>query len=411
MDDKRIVDLLQKNTDLSPQKGAKERILSRAQREPFPDENTSKSRNNRLIGSLFVKIAAPCACLILMLSLIFAITGTTNKAYAEYYVDVNPSVVLTVNKRDKVIDVSFLNEDGKSLLDGLELEGEKIDDAVKAIVKQLKEESYLEENHVLAISGFSLKSKDLTDKINALTDTLQQYATELGENLELYDKNLSKSDWERAKDRGMSPVKLDFVEQVLSLDDSYRFEAVKEMTVTELTQIISDVISTLDEELLALAKKENLSPVRYALIKDVLELTDDYSKEELSLLSTAELKTLYYTLTTGWTMKPTLEELFAATELGISPDAYRTINKIIALDDTYALEELVDKSELELRSIYFRLRHTLGNKEDDAEGPSPEKLFIIESLLALDPTLDEDELKSKSVAHLTCLYLKLLIAN
>ncbi|MBR7136306.1 MAG: hypothetical protein IKD14_04180 [Clostridia bacterium] len=411
MDDKRIVDLLQKNTDLSPQKGAKERILSMAQREPFPDENTSKSRNNRLIGSLFVKIAAPCACLILMLSLIFTITGTTNKAYAEYYVDVNPSVVLTVNKRDKVIDVSFLNEDGKSLLDGLELEGEKIDDAVKAIVKQLKEESYLEENHVLAISGFSLKSKDLTDKINALTDTLQQYATELGENLELYDKTLSKSDWERAKDRGMSPVKLDFVEQVLSLDDSYRFEAVKEMTVTELTQIISDVISTLDEELLALAQKENLSPVRYALITDVLELTDDYSKEELSLLSTAELKTLYYALTTGWTMKPTLEELFAATELGISPDAYRTINKIIALDDTYALEELVDKSELELRSIYFRLRHTLGNKEDDAEEPSPEKLFIIESLLALDPTLDEDELKLKSVAHLTCLYLKLLIAN
>ena len=103
------------------------------------------------------RAAAIAASAVLLLA-----AGGGGLAYAMPYgtvsIDVNPSIEYTINRFDRVLRVSGVNEDGQAVLEAVgkkRLLNKKIDDAVTATISQMEADGYLtsEEDAIVFSSG------------------------------------------------------------------------------------------------------------------------------------------------------------------------------------------------------------------------------------------------------------------
>ncbi len=96
-------------------------------------------------GWTMLTVAAACFCLFV---------GAGVRQYDYHYsvdsvvdIDINPSIELKVSKSERVLSVNALNEDGKVVLEGMQLKNAELDIAMDAIVDSLLENGYLNETY------------------------------------------------------------------------------------------------------------------------------------------------------------------------------------------------------------------------------------------------------------------------
>lgn len=158
--------------------------------------------------------------------------------------DVNPSIELKINSLEKVISCSALNDEAKDVLaemeGGKDLKGTDIDVAVNALIGALVRHGYLD-----SISSAILVSVE--DKDSERAAKLRQSVTET-------------------------------VDSVLSANSS-------------AASVLSQTVSK-DKKLDELAKKNNISGGKAALVEKVREINPSLEFEALSALSVEELKDL-----------------------------------------------------------------------------------------------------------------------
>ena len=82
--------------------------------------------------------------LITLVLVIVGCSGSVSAAEAYVTVDINPSIELVVNNRDKVVYVNALNDDAEVLLADLELAGLNVDDAMDIIIEAAIELGYID---------------------------------------------------------------------------------------------------------------------------------------------------------------------------------------------------------------------------------------------------------------------------
>lgn len=129
-------------------------------------------------------------------------------AYAEVSLDVNPSIVYTLNKRDRVLGVRAANADAEAIVERLEAQDIRfavLSDAVEQTMEILDDAGYLdadEEDYVLLnVSADDDARQDrLTEQIeSAMTDTRERDAT-----LEYRVDHSDRATAKQARDSGMS---------------------------------------------------------------------------------------------------------------------------------------------------------------------------------------------------------------
>ena len=79
------------------------------------------------------RILAAAAALVLLLTGT-AVYGLNTRVCATVALDVNPSIELNVNRRERVVSVSPINNDGKQRLGDMDLTGSDLQVAVNALV-------------------------------------------------------------------------------------------------------------------------------------------------------------------------------------------------------------------------------------------------------------------------------------
>ena len=157
--------------------------------------------------------------------------------------DVNPSIELRVNSREKVVSCQALNDEAAAVLadmdGGRDLKGVKADVAVNAIVGSLVRCGYLD-----TLSSAILISVE--DKDQARAQRLQQELTSvaggaLGDSQAAVlsqtvqqDKELEK----QAKANNISTGKAALIRQAMALNSSLTFEGLAKLSVEELRDLI-----------------------------------------------------------------------------------------------------------------------------------------------------------------------------
>ena len=158
--------------------------------------------------------------------------------------DVNPSIELKVNRSEKVLVCTPLNEDAKAILadmgNGADLKGAKLDVAVNAIVGSLVRNGYL--SSISSAIMISVEDKDtaraeklqreLTSTVDGVLQTSESRASVLTQTL-TQDAGLTQ----QARENSISTGKAALVNRVLAINPSLKFDALAKLSVEELKDL------------------------------------------------------------------------------------------------------------------------------------------------------------------------------
>ncbi|MCR5808289.1 MAG: PepSY domain-containing protein [Clostridiales bacterium] len=185
-------------------------------------------------------IAAVAAALLILAAVPFVIkgfTGSSNKAVASVMIDVNPSIEMTVDRDERVIEAIPRNADGMALLDGMDLSGSKVSVAVNAIVGSLVRRGYLNE-----LANSVLISVDGADA--SLCDRLREalaldVAELLGKNdfgFAVMSQTIEEdpSVAELAAEYGITVSKAQLITKLSALDPRYDLPSLAALSINEL---------------------------------------------------------------------------------------------------------------------------------------------------------------------------------
>ena len=201
---------------------------------------SSAGRKRRMMG-----LVAAC----LALALLAGGGGVFyQRAYAVASVislDVNPSIELTVNRRERVLSCRGLNDEAAAVLadmdGGRDLEGAKLDVAVNAVVGALVRNGYLDDlDSAILISvedsdadrGARLQ-QELVASVDGVLQTASNQASVLSQSVAA-DRALDS----QAQRNSISTGKAYLVNQVLAVNPDLAFDALAALSVEELRDLI-----------------------------------------------------------------------------------------------------------------------------------------------------------------------------
>lgn len=158
--------------------------------------------------------------------------------------DVNPSIELKVNRSEKVLVCTPLNEDAKAILadmgNGADLKGAKLDVAVNAIVGSLVRNGYLDS--ISSAIMISVEDKDaaraeklqreLTSAVDGVLQTSEAKAAVLTQTL---TQDAVRE--QQARENNISTGKAALVNRVLALNATLKFDALAKLSVEELKDL------------------------------------------------------------------------------------------------------------------------------------------------------------------------------
>lgn len=158
--------------------------------------------------------------------------------------DVNPSIELKVNRSEKVLVCTPLNEDAKAILadmgNGADLKGAKLDVAVNAIVGSLVRNGYLDS--ISSAIMISVEDKDtaraeklqreLTSTVDGVLQTSESKASVLTQTL---TQDAARE--QQARENNISTGKAALVNRVLAINPSLKFDALAKLSVEELKDL------------------------------------------------------------------------------------------------------------------------------------------------------------------------------
>lgn len=208
-----------------------DKISERIATGDVPERSNVKMNNGSKVKRVLFPVAA--ACIFLIVSVVFGLTyyGNNYAVAAVIDIDVNPSIELSINKKEKVLDVVALNDDAKALIEGMPFDKRDVNDVVDAIMSKLIEAGYV-----------------VSDDENGILITVQ-------------NKDIKEADRIRSK--------------VVDKIDKHLMD--KNIDADVMGQSLSDV-----NEAKEFAEKNNISVGRAMFIKKLSEKHDDINPEELA---------------------------------------------------------------------------------------------------------------------------------
>ena len=214
-----------------------------------PENNGQEKKETSKVIHLSRRLRAAAilmaACLCLVIGIGAFNTYANRRVDSIIGIDVNPSIELTVNRKDRILSAEALNSDGEEILDGMDLRNVQMDIAVNAVIGSMVRHGYLDEikNAILVTV-----SNDNSEKA---AEVRQNVVSEIEDSLEehnvsaiVYNQEATGSDEldQIAEKYNISYGKAYFLQELiaengLSEDDMATLAG---MTMGEIAQYISD---------------------------------------------------------------------------------------------------------------------------------------------------------------------------
>jgi hypothetical protein len=218
--------------------------------EEIKMKNTSKKSKKKIYA-----LAASAASVILLV-------GTGVYAYTTPYsyvsLDVNPSIEYEVNRFDRVIDATAVNDDGAAIINNLDLENKTIDEAVEETITEINEQGYFKEGET---GGVVISTScDDTVKAEELASDLQVVAddTVIDESItaEVEVLSVGKERVLEAQKLGVTPGKLNLVEKLQKSAANPEDISIEEWLNKPVKEIMKETKANKEEEKDQEKKKE-----------------------------------------------------------------------------------------------------------------------------------------------------------
>lgn len=185
-------------------------------------------------GKLVRFLASAAACLAICICSAGMIDHRTN---ATVYLDVNPSVELQINHRDKVLAANADNADGAVILEDMDLEDTDLDVALNAIIGSMVKHGYLNEAQKMILLSVDSKNEQRAEELR------QQISTELHADLasllgsgSVLDQSVAATDElkQLAKQYEITPGKALLLQRLTKENPNLDYEKLAKLPMNEL---------------------------------------------------------------------------------------------------------------------------------------------------------------------------------
>lgn len=192
--------------------------------------------------NLWKRFASAAAALILALSLGTAI-GVYHVGHAvaaTVSLDVNPSIEITINRNEKVLEVIPLNEDAQLVIGTMDFSGSSLDVTVNALIGSMLRNGYLSDlaNSILISvdDPDTQRGKQLEEKLAGEIDALLHTGTFDGSVLS--QTITANTELETlAQQYGITAGKAQLIQQIVAQGTHYTFDALVSLSINELNLI------------------------------------------------------------------------------------------------------------------------------------------------------------------------------
>ena len=144
--------------------------------------------------------------------------------------DINPSIKLELDKDNKVISVTALNEDAKEIVSN-NLEGKDLNEAVGTITDNLKEKGYAKEEVTILVNVTGKVTKEEIKTV--IEETFEEKKVEVN----VINQEITETSKENAEKYNITESKASYIEEVIKEKDNLTFEELKDKTIEELEEI------------------------------------------------------------------------------------------------------------------------------------------------------------------------------
>ena len=159
----------------------------------------------------------------------------TNQVATILTMDINPSISISLNYKNKVLKVEGLNKDGKELLKDNKLNGNTLENAIEDITKKVIDKGYITENDnyiLINVYGSSIEDKVIT--------LINKQFKENNTKCNIIIQETNEESTKNAEKYGISESKASYIEDVIKEHNNMTFEDLKDKTINEIMEIIKD---------------------------------------------------------------------------------------------------------------------------------------------------------------------------
>ena len=159
------------------------------------------------------------------------------KVTSKVGIDVNPSVELKINQKEKVLEVIANNEDGKKIISDMDLKGSDINVAVNALIGSMVKNGYITElaNSIL----ISVENNDNTKAETLRQEILNQINME---NISIISQTVNEEQelTDLANQYNISLGKVKIIKQIIANNNLLTFDQLASLSINELNLILKD---------------------------------------------------------------------------------------------------------------------------------------------------------------------------
>lgn len=163
-----------------------------------------------------------------------------NKVFATVSIDVNPSLEIKINKKEKVLSVIPLNDDAKKVVGDMDFEGATMELTVNALIGSMYRLGYLNEEHRTVL--VSLDNKDAAKAAYLLDQLTVQISslTETNNGKVIANTYESTADLRKIAERyGVPESKASIIARLLAADPSWADMRLGLFNIETLTRLIA----------------------------------------------------------------------------------------------------------------------------------------------------------------------------
>ena len=154
--------------------------------------------------------------------------------------DINPSVELGINTFGTVVKAEGYNDDGNTILDGLNLKGDNVTQAVNTLVSSAADNGFISEDGSTVVSLTTETDNSSTDAslIAKAEDGANEALDEKGDTAVINKDTVPLSLHDQAKALGITPGKLNLINKLQAVDPTVTVDEYKDAKVKDIMKAI-----------------------------------------------------------------------------------------------------------------------------------------------------------------------------